>query len=95
MAALTWLPEAVGALERLLLLLREKNPEAAHRAARLIARAADRLAEGSIGRPMADGTARRELLVPFAGAAFGLRYRVEETGAVVILRVWHGQEERA
>ncbi|PHK95278.1 plasmid stabilization protein [Pseudoroseomonas rhizosphaerae] len=95
MAVLTWLPEAVGALERLLLLLHDKNPEAARRAAHTVARAADRLVEGCIGRPLADGTARRELVVPFAGAAFGLRYRVEETGAVVVLRVWHGEEERA
>lgn len=95
MAVLTWLPEAVGALERLLLLLYEKNPEAAARAAQAVARAADRLAEGVIGRPLADGTSRRELVVPFAGAAFGLRYRVEESGAVVIIRVWHGAEERA
>lgn len=94
MAVLTWLPEAVGALERLLLLLLERNPEAARRAAQAVARAADRLAEGAIGRPLADGTGRRELVVPFAGTAFGLRYQLGEAGTVVILRVWHGQEER-
>ncbi|MFC3127557.1 type II toxin-antitoxin system RelE/ParE family toxin [Pseudoroseomonas globiformis] len=95
MARLTWLPEALGDLARLLAFLQEKNPQAAMRAAKAIARAADRLAASEgLGRPMADGTGRRELFIPFASNAYVLRYRLEEDASVVIIRVWHGREGR-
>ncbi|MCI0755993.1 type II toxin-antitoxin system RelE/ParE family toxin [Teichococcus vastitatis] len=96
MASLFWLPEAVADLERLLLFLHGHNPEAAGRAARAIARGADRLAvNAALGRPLADGTERRELLVPFASGAYVLRYRRDGgRDAVVVIRVWHSREER-
>lgn len=96
MADLFWLPEAVADIDRLLRFLQEKNPDAARRAAGAIARSASLLAANeALGRPMADGTARRELLVPFAGAAYVLRYRMDEAGRIVVIRVWHGREARA
>jgi plasmid stabilization system protein ParE len=46
-----------------------------------------------IGRRMDDETERRELILPFRAGAYVLRYRIEgET--IVILRVWHGREDR-
>lgn len=96
MAGLLWLPEAVEDLDRLLHFLLEKNPAAARRAAGSIAEAAELLALNTgLGRPMADGTERRELTIPFAGAAYILRYRLDAQGRAVVIRVWHGREARA
>jgi plasmid stabilization system protein ParE len=37
----------------------------------------------------------RELLVPFGRSAYVIRYRIDAArGAVVIVRIWHGREER-
>lgn len=41
---------------------------------------------------MGDGL-RRELYLPFAGGAYILRYRLEGD-SVIIIRVWHGREQR-
>jgi toxin ParE1/3/4 len=92
---LVWLPEALHDLDRLLLFLAEANPEAAGRAAKAIVRGADLLAEsGLVGRPLADGTGRREWPVIFAGGAYILRYRLDDAGKVVVMRVWHSREDR-
>jgi plasmid stabilization system protein ParE len=93
--ALKWLPEALADLDRLFLFLKERNPSAASRAARAVRRSADRLASlPEIGRPMADGSGRRELVIPFAGSGYVLRYRIDADGSVVVIRVWHGRENR-
>lgn len=90
-----WLPEAVADLDRLFQFLKEKNPSAARRAAGTIRQGADLLRSApEIGRPMADGTGRRELVVPFASGGYVLRYRIDNDRAVVIIRVWHGREDR-
>ncbi len=71
MPDLNWLPEAVADLERLFLFLKEKNPQAARRAAGAIRSGADLLRSApELGRPMSDGTPRRELMVVCVG---GLR----------------------
>jgi plasmid stabilization system protein ParE len=41
---------------------------------------------------MRDGL-RRELILPFAGGAYLLRYRLEGD-TVAIIRAWHGREQR-
>jgi plasmid stabilization system protein ParE len=46
------------------------------------------------GRPAAR-PGYRELIVPFGAGAYILRYRVEHRhNAVVIIRIWHGREQR-
>lgn len=94
MPEIVWLPEALDDARRLFDFLKENNPEAAARAARAVRQGADRLsAFPDLGRPMNDGTGRRELLVPFGASSYVLRY-IPDAGRIVIIRVWHGRERR-
>ena len=91
--ALIWLPEAKADIQRLFDFLVDVNPAAAGKAVRAIRDGANRLhGHPHLGRPMDDGL-RRELFLPFAGGAYILRYRLEGD-TVVIVRVWHGREQR-
>jgi plasmid stabilization system protein ParE len=95
MPRLIWLPEALRDLDRLIVFINGKNPEAARRAAQVIGTGAGQLqTTPELGRPMADGTHRRELIIPFGAGAYVLRYRLDGDQAVVIIRVWHGREDR-
>lgn len=89
-----WLPAALNDIKRLYDFLLDKDAAAAGRAARAIRAGADRLlASPEIGRPLADGTGRRELVIPFGPGAYVLRYRIHDD-TVVVIRVWHGREAR-
>lgn len=91
---LVWLPEAREDIGRLFELLVDVNPVAAAAAIRLIQQGAERLIEHpELGRPMDDTTRRRELVLPFGATAYVLRYRLEGEH-IIIIRVWHGREER-
>jgi plasmid stabilization system protein ParE len=95
MPEVKWLPEALDDLERLFEFLREKNPDAAARAAQTILDGASLLVTSPrLGRPMPDRTGRRELFVPFASGAYVLRYMLEQDKTPVIIRVWHSRELR-
>jgi plasmid stabilization system protein ParE len=90
-----WLPEALADIERLHHFLHGKNQDAAARAASTILEGATLLETApDLGRPMADGTRRRELFVAFASGAYVLRYILDDEGTVVIIRVWHSREDR-
>ena len=89
-----WLPEALADLERVHEFLHQRDPAAAARALQAIELAASRLAElPEIGRPMGDGTGRKQLFIPFGAGAYVLRYR-SHYGDIVIIRVWHSRERR-
>jgi plasmid stabilization system protein ParE len=89
-----WLPEARADVQRLFDFLIETSPSTAAAALRAIRGGAARLAEHPwIGRRMDDETERRELVLPFGAGAYVVRYRIEHE-TVVILRVWHGREDR-
>jgi plasmid stabilization system protein ParE len=45
-----------------------------------------------IGRPMGDGSGRRELIVPFGAGAYVLRYMLDRDATPVVIRVWHSLE---
>ncbi|WP_081374181.1 type II toxin-antitoxin system RelE/ParE family toxin [Rhizobium leguminosarum] len=48
-----------------------------------------------IGIRMEHHAAYRQLFVPFGKNAYVLRYRIhEETDTLVVVRVWHGRENR-
>lgn len=94
MPQVVWLPEALDDARRLFDFLKEKNLSAAARAAQAIRKGADQLADfPDIGRPMNDGTGRRELFVPFGSTSYVLRY-ILDTQKIVIIRVWHSREQR-
>jgi plasmid stabilization system protein ParE len=94
-AALKWSPAALDDLARLLDFLHARSPDAALRAARTISATARVLTSmPEAGRPMEDGTGRRELVIPFAASAYMLRYRIDVYGDAVVIRAWHGREQR-
>ena len=89
-----WLAPALDDIRRLYEFLLEKDPGAAGRAVRAIRVGSSRLVDApEIGRPLADGTGRRELLIPFGVGAYVLRYRVHDE-TVVVIRVWQSREVR-
>jgi plasmid stabilization system protein ParE len=90
----TWLPEALQDTRRLFGFLQAKNPAAAVRAAHILRDGARLLTDfPEMGRPMNDGTGRRELFIPFGSGGYVLRYVIDGQ-AVVIIRAWHSREHR-
>lgn len=95
MPQVKWRPKAVADTERLYSFLRDKDDMAARRAARVIFHGALLLeASPRIGRPMLDGTGRRELFMAFGAGAYIIRYVLEADNTVVVVRVWHSKEDR-
>ena len=91
---LIWLPEAAADMSRLRRFIQPHNPKAARQAAQCIKTPANQLMEfPEIGKPLQDGTERRELYVPFGTGAYVLRYRLAGED-LVILQVWHSRENR-
>ena len=94
MSEVIWLPEALTDVQRLRLFLDDKNPTAAARAGRVLQDGAKLLASfPEAGSPMNDGTDRRELFLPFGASSYVLRYLIDGQ-TLVIVRVWHGRENR-
>ena len=87
---------AIADVERLHEFLAEKDSSAAQRAAKAIDDAVRSLTDfPQRGRP--SGIAGvRELIVPFGQSSYVLRYAyLASRGEIVILRIWHGREQRA
>jgi toxin ParE1/3/4 len=80
---------------RLRAFLLERNPQAAQRAVAAIVRAIDSLdVFPERGRP-APVAGMRELVVPFGGSGYVVRFAIDATrDEVVVLRIWHGREAR-
>lgn len=93
-AKVVWRERALEDIDRLYDFLFKKHEEAAIKAARVILRGSLLLEESPrLGRPMTDGTGRRELFIPFGSDFYVLRYFLT-SATVVIVRVWHGREDR-
>jgi len=91
---LIWLPEAAEDLVRLREFIAPENPAAAKRAAQRIQSGVQILIDNpDAGKPLDDGTERRELYLPFGAGTYVLRYRLHGT-TVVVVRVWHSRESR-
>jgi plasmid stabilization system protein ParE len=94
MAKVVWLPESLQDVARLYESLAEKSPEAAWKAADRIGYVARQLEQyPDLGQPMEDG-ARRQVFLHFGAGAYVIRYRRDDAGNVVIVRVWHSRERR-
>jgi toxin ParE1/3/4 len=93
-AEIVWRERALKDIDRLYNFLFEKNEDAAAKVAQVILRGSSLLEDSPrLGRPMADGTGRRELFIPFGAGFYVLRYFFTNE-IVVIVRVWHGREDR-
>lgn len=94
--SLEWLPEALSDLARLRDFIHVHNPEAAQRAARRIREAARKLLElPFIGRPVLDVDLPelRDLFIPFGQGGYWMRY-VATDNKIIIIKIWHGRENR-
>lgn len=90
------LPEARQDLHRLHAFLLERNPLAAEKAIRAIKARFILLRENPrLGIAMEGRADDRQLFIPFGNSAYILRYRMdEESDTLVVVRIWHGREER-
>lgn len=90
---LKWTNSALADVKRLRDFIEPHNPEAARRAAASLKQAAHSLlAFPGIGTRL-EGRQDRELFVPFGRRGYVIRYRIDGD-EVVILKVWHGLEDR-
>lgn len=87
--------EAAADFERLHDFLREQNPAAAQRAVAALADAVESLTTlPDRGRPSGIPGVR-ELIVPFGRSSYVVRYmHFADEDSVIILRIWHGREQR-
>jgi len=91
---LIWESGALNDLARLREFIAPHRPTAAANSARCIIQAANRLLDHPhFGHPMDSIPEFNELIIPFGRNAYILRYRIDGK-KVVILRVWHGREDR-
>lgn len=88
-------PEAAADLNRLRSFLADQNPDAAQRAVAFLVEAIQSLDTfPDRGRPTGIESVR-ELIVPFGSSAYVLRYaHLPDTDEVIVLRIWHGREQR-
>jgi plasmid stabilization system protein ParE len=94
-AKVVWRERALADTERLYNFLYEKNEEVARKSAQVILKGSLLLETSPrLGRPIADGTHRRELFIPFGSSFYVLRYFLHNDSTVVIVRVWHSHENR-
>jgi plasmid stabilization system protein ParE len=94
---LVFLPEAENDIERLHdFLIRQGNALAAQKAMLAIDEGIQMLLDTPyIGVRMEGRPDYRQLFVPFGKSAYVLRYRIhEEIDTLVVVRVWHGREQR-
>ena len=95
MAEVTWLPEAVADVFRLEAFLAKKSRVAAADAIRCIQDAAKLLERfPRAGRALDEHPPYREVFAAFGVGAYVLRYRLDESGNVYVIRVWHSREAR-
>ncbi len=89
-----FLPEAVEDIDRLYDFLLPKNPATAEKAMLAIDAGLDLLQQNpQAGIEMEGRPKYRQLIVPFGKSAYVLRYRIHGD-RLVIVRVWHGRENR-
>lgn len=90
---LSWTETALADLVRLRRFIEPKNPRAARQAAEALKKgAALLLNHPGLGRRL-EGRLDREITIPFGKHGYVIRYRLDGDD-VVILKIWHGLEDR-
>jgi plasmid stabilization system protein ParE len=94
MPAVAWTKKALADIDRHVNFLGEKNPEAAQKAAHQIRMAGDSLENNPRRAPVIQAAiGLRKLNVAFGKYGFVIHYAILDE-EVVILRVYHGRENR-
>lgn len=90
------LPEARQDLLRLRNFLLARNPLAAQKAILAIRGGFLRLQDNpKLGVDVEGRPGDRQLFIPFGNSAYVLRYRLDEARDIlIVIRVWHGREQR-
>jgi plasmid stabilization system protein ParE len=90
------LPEARQDLLRLRNFLLVRNPLAAQKAILAIRGGFFRLQDNpKLGADVEGRPGDRQLFIPFGNSAYVLRYRLDEARDIlIVVRVWHGREQR-
>jgi len=90
---LKWSATALADIQRLRAFIETHNPDAAQRAAASFKQAASiLLTYPGIGKRLEERQ-DRELFIPFGQRGYIMRYRLDGDD-IVILRIWHGLEDR-
>jgi plasmid stabilization system protein ParE len=94
-AKVIWRERAAADIARLRSFLSDKDTKASQRAMRVIYGGGELLAtHPKLGRPIDDGSHRRELYLAFGSGFYIIRYFADANDTVVIVRVWHSKENR-
>lgn len=92
---IVWLPGAVRDIDRLRSFLKSDNPRAAQRAAQRIIEGVKLLqANAEAGIPVENLIDYRDLILSFGAGNYIVRYCIETTSRVVIVRVCHSKEQQ-
>ena len=91
---IVWLPGASRDVDRLRDFIKSDNPRAAQRAAKRIIEGVKLLQENpEAGVPVENLLDYRDLMLSFGAGDYIIRYRIEMTSRVTIVRVRHSKEE--
>ena len=94
-AKVIWRERAAADIVRLRSFLSDKDTKAAQRALRVIYGGGELLAaHPKLGRPIDDGSHRRELFLAFGSGFYVIRYFIDLNNTVVIVRIWHSKENQ-
>lgn len=94
MIAIEWLSEARSDLLRLYEFIEPHSSDAAERAIEVILNAVDHLsAFPESGKPWEPDPSFREWSAQFGARAYVIRYRLHGN-SLIIVRIWHGLEDR-
>lgn len=95
MPAIIFSRPAVRDLERVITFLEEKNSNAVRDARDRIAELLEILERfPEAGRLIRENPLTRIIATGFGKSGYVFRYRIDNAGNVVILRIWHGKEDR-
>jgi plasmid stabilization system protein ParE len=88
-----WSVAALRDIQRLRSFVEPQNKEAAKRAAEAIKKAASTLMTHPLLGKRLEARQDHEIFIPFGQRGYVMRYRLDGD-TVVILRIWHGREEK-